>query len=123
MTNNAPIDELLLDLSRWGSVALGWKFGQWYCEVTVPGYSTRYHMHPNIAGVGVTPSEAVDVCFAALDEWQGSGQMAEDRAKAERDHAFYTKRYNDATVYQRHGFDAIRKPPPLEPQRPFNKAK
>lgn len=119
-TSNATLQDELRELARWGIVSLQFIHGKWACSVRVPGYSTKYHMQPELTGADRDdPAAAVARCFKAIEDWQSSGQAAVDRAKAVNTYQQQLDRYNSANVYRRMGFDAIRKPKLLEPERPL----
>lgn len=117
--NNMPLDDLLADLGRWGYVDLSFKWGQWHCEVRVPGYTVPAPLMSYQKASAATPTAACEAVFDKLEEWRASGVMQQDRDRYLDSHNFYVERYEKASAHQRMGFDPIRHPGKCEPERPL----
>jgi hypothetical protein len=117
---NATLQDELRELARWGIVTLQFIHNKWSCSVRIPGYSTKYHIYPELTGADRDdPAVAIARCFEAIERWVSSGQAAADRNKAVDDYNRQLERYEAADIWARTGFDPIRKPKPLEPERPL----
>lgn len=117
--NNMPLDDLLTDLGRWGNVDLSFKWGKWHCEVRVPGYTFAAPIMAYQRASATTPAEACNQCFELLEEWRATGEMAKDRNRYLEQHNLLIDHYDNAGIYRRTGFNAVRHPGQCEPERPL----
>lgn len=118
MNSNMTLDDLLIELGRWGIVELKYIHNSWNCELRIPGYLGE-NLPSYVKGKGNTPRSCIEDAWSNLEKWQSSGQMAKDRERYLSQYNAYKARYDNATTYQRMGFDPIRDPGKMEPERPL----
>ena len=118
MSGNMPLEALLEELARWGYVSLNWKWGKWICSVRIPDHADKYGQ-PYREAHCETPTEACETVWQLLEDMRASGELARCRAKAVEDYEAARDRYDKADTYARSGFDPVRNPDPLGPERPL----